>query len=66
MKWRLEEIARNEEKRSKRVWVGYGKMKIDGDWWSWDEGKEVLRDGRGKVWKGGWEEREGPKRKGAD
>lgn len=31
MMWKLREIARAEEGRGRRVWVGYGKMRIDGD-----------------------------------
>jgi len=48
MKWKLEEIARQERERGKRVWVGYGKIQIEGKWWKEDE--EILRDGDGKVW----------------
>lgn len=44
MKWRLQEIARREEKKGKRAWVGYGKIRIDGEWWRWYEEEEVLRD----------------------
>ena len=49
MKWRLEEIARMERERGRRTWVGYGKINIDGEWWSWDEGEEVLRSKEGRV-----------------
>ncbi|KMQ92891.1 hypothetical protein RF55_7067 [Lasius niger] len=58
MRWRLEEIAREEERSGRRVWMGYGK--IDEIWWKWDEEKEVLRDGRGNVKRGG----QGKKEKG--
>lgn len=29
MRWKLEDIARMEERRGKRVWVGYGKIRIN-------------------------------------
>lgn len=45
MRWKLEEIAREEERKGKRVWISYGKLKIDGIWWGWDENEEVL-----KIW----------------
>lgn len=31
--WKLEEIARIEEKEGKRVWIGYDKIRIDESWW---------------------------------
>lgn len=46
LRWRLEGFARIEEKKGKRVWVGNGRVKIDGYWWKWDEKEEVLKDGR--------------------
>lgn len=49
LRWRLEEFARVEEKKGKRVWVGNRRVKIDGYWWRWDEKEEVLRDGRGNM-----------------
>ncbi|RLU19487.1 hypothetical protein DMN91_008044 [Ooceraea biroi] len=49
MRWKLEEIAREEEKNGKRVWIGYGKIKIDEKWWKWDEKEEVLTDERGRF-----------------
>lgn len=30
----------------KRVWIGYGNIRINVRWWRWDE-NEVLRDERG-------------------
>jgi len=33
------------EDRGKRVWVGNGRVKIDGYWWRWGE-KEVLKNER--------------------
>lgn len=29
----MEEIAREEEGKGKKVWVGYGKIRIDEKWW---------------------------------
>lgn len=48
MKWRLVGIAREQEERGYKVWLGYEKIRIEGEWWFWDE-KEVLRDGRGRI-----------------
>lgn len=42
----------NSERRRKsreRVWMSYGKTKIEEVWWLWDEKKEVLMGGKGKV-----------------
>jgi len=47
MRWKLEEIARLEERKGKNVWVGYGKIRIEGQWWKWDEEKEQLKDDKG-------------------
>lgn len=30
MKWKLEEIARREEGKGKKVWLSYGKIRIGG------------------------------------
>jgi len=49
MKWKLEEIARVEERKGKRVWVRRGGIRIEDKWWRWDEDNEVLRDERGMV-----------------
>lgn len=48
MKWRLEGIPREQEERGYKVWLGYGKIRIEVEWWFWDE-KEILRDGRGRI-----------------
>ncbi|EZA62843.1 hypothetical protein X777_01158 [Ooceraea biroi] len=56
MRWRLQEIAREEERKGRKVWIGYGKIRIDNQWWRWDEVEEVLRDGNGNEVK---EEEEG-------
>lgn len=49
MRWRLKEIAKNEERKGKKVWIEYGKIKIDEQWWKWDEEKEVLKNGKGNI-----------------
>lgn len=46
MRWKLEDIARTEERRGKRIWVGYGKIRIKNQWWC-DKNEEVLRDEEG-------------------
>lgn len=33
MRWKLVDIAKGEEKRGNRVWLGYGKIKINKKWW---------------------------------
>lgn len=43
----MEEITREEEGKGRKVWVGYGKIRIDEKWWRWDEEGKVLRDRRG-------------------
>lgn len=48
MRWRLENIARSEERKGLRVRMGYGNVRIGEQWWKWDEEEEVLRRmGRG-------------------
>lgn len=47
---RLEEIARIEEGKGRKIWRGYGMIRLEGQWWFWDEEEEVLRDGKGRVW----------------
>lgn len=37
MRWKLEEIAREEERREMRVWLSYGRIRIGKKWWTWDE-----------------------------
>ncbi|KAL6418757.1 hypothetical protein ACFW04_011804 [Cataglyphis niger] len=32
MRWRLEGIAREEEKKGRKIWIGYGKIRIDDKW----------------------------------
>lgn len=47
MQWRLEEMARDERRKNRRVTVRYARMWIEGKWWQWDEERERLLDGRG-------------------
>ncbi|XP_011702471.1 PREDICTED: trichohyalin-like [Wasmannia auropunctata] len=49
MRWNLEEIARKEGRKGKKVWIGYGRIQIEEQWWKWDEEEEVLRDGKGRM-----------------
>jgi len=56
VRWKLEEIARMEEKKGNKVWVGYGRIKIAEQWWRWDEEEEILVDGRGNRREGEQEE----------
>lgn len=49
MRWRLEEMAKEEEKKGRKVRISYGKIRIDEKWWRWDEEEEVLKDGNGNV-----------------
>lgn len=48
MRWNLERIAREEEGKGREVWIGYGKIRINGQWWKWDEEKETLKNGWGR------------------
>lgn len=50
MRWRLEEIATEERKKEKKVWVKYGKIQIAGKWWKCDKEKESLVDGEERKW----------------
>ncbi|KAL6419185.1 hypothetical protein ACFW04_014058 [Cataglyphis niger] len=52
MRWSLERIAREEEKKGRKVWIGYGKIRIDEKWWRWNEEEEVLKDKNGNLKKG--------------
>lgn len=33
MKWKLDEVAKEQERLGKWVWIGYGKIRIEGEWW---------------------------------
>lgn len=37
MKWNLEQIAKEEEILGKKVWVGYNRIRIDSEWWIYNE-----------------------------
>lgn len=52
MRWKLEEIAKREEREGRKVWIAYGKIRIDGEWWIWDEEEELLKDKKGNVKEG--------------
>lgn len=47
MRCKLEKIARKEEREGKRVWIEYGKIRINKEQWIWGK-EEVLRDRKGK------------------
>jgi hypothetical protein len=49
MRWKLEEIAREEMREGRRTWLAYGKIRIGEQWWRWNEEEEVLRDNKGNV-----------------
>lgn len=49
MRWKVKEIARQEREKGKRMWIGYGKIHIDGKWWKWDEEEEVLKNNEGVI-----------------
>lgn len=62
MRWRLEEIARREEKKGNKMRLKYGRIRINGQRLKWDEEKKVLEDGRG-IKKRDAEEKRGEGRK---
>lgn len=33
MRWRLEGIARSEERKGRRAWVGYERIRMREQWW---------------------------------
>lgn len=35
-----------------RVWIGYGRIRIEEQWWRWNEEEEVLRDGKENLFMG--------------
>lgn len=49
MRWKLEEIARTEMGKGKRVWIGYGRIRIEEKWWRWMEEEEMLVDKKGVI-----------------
>jgi len=50
IRWRLEDIARRERGKGKRVRVGYGKLLIEERWWRWVEEEKRLKDTEGRIW----------------
>lgn len=46
MRWKLEELARNEERRGRKVWIGFGRIRIREQWWRWDKKEKVLKTAR--------------------
>lgn len=53
IKWRVNQIAWKVREEGKRVRIGQGKVWIEGEWWVWDEIRDVLRDSRGRCWEAG-------------
>lgn len=55
--------ARRERRNSRRIWVRYGRIWMERRWWSWEEEKEKLVDGREQE--KGWrkEEKKGEERR---
>lgn len=49
IRWKLEEIARKEMNKGKKVWIEYDKIRIEEKWWRWMEEEEVLVDERGMI-----------------
>ncbi|XP_029054147.2 uncharacterized protein PF11_0207-like [Osmia bicornis bicornis] len=52
IQWKIRKIAKEEREKGRNVWVDYGKIRIEGKWWRWDEETETLKDGGGKEWHG--------------
>jgi hypothetical protein len=40
---RLREVAREERNRGTRVKIGYRKIQINGEWFTWDERAQKLK-----------------------
>lgn len=61
IRWKIEEIARDEERKRNKVWISYGKIKINERWWIWDEDKERFKkhNGKGKRDRSGGREGKG-------
>ncbi|XP_046145528.1 uncharacterized protein PF11_0207-like [Osmia bicornis bicornis] len=50
IQWKLRRIAKEEREKGRNVWVDYGRIRIEGKWWRWDEERETLKDWGGKEW----------------
>lgn len=60
--WRkLEEVARREMGKGRKVWIGYGAIKIEDQCWRWDKNEGILKDGKGNP-----RENESGKRQGGE
>lgn len=45
----MERIAREEDRRGRRVNKSYEKLKVKSVWWFWDEEEKVLKDGKDNI-----------------
>lgn len=59
-RWLFKEVVMAKERRGARVWVGNGRMTVEGEWWFWDEREGMLKDrlgrrrgGKGQLGEGG-------------
>jgi len=50
VRWRIREVAKGEERKGARVWIGENRVIINGVGWIWDEEEGVLKDRRGRKW----------------
>lgn len=55
-RWKIREIAREEMIKGNKVRIGNDKISVNGQWWFWDEEREILVDklGREKGLREGW------------
>ncbi|KMQ87386.1 hypothetical protein RF55_13340 [Lasius niger] len=49
IRWKIREIAKEERRKSGRVWIEYGKIRINECWWKWDEDVGKLTNWKGEV-----------------
>jgi hypothetical protein len=49
IRWKIREIAEEERRKGGRVWIGYGKIRINEGWWRWDEEVGKLTNWKGEV-----------------
>ncbi|KMQ86170.1 hypothetical protein RF55_14931 [Lasius niger] len=49
IRWKIREIAEEERRKGNRVWIGYGKIRINECWWRWDEEVGKLMNWRGEI-----------------